>query len=593
MVNVGKKKEDLTVVNDLKLDVQNSNIALLENHKKIKEAFSDQQEVLALRPEVDASESTNDIVNLIDSHLENNNFKNELHNAVSAKEESQKRPQKNGSENENNTSSKSKDVTAQEISPIDEIEKQILSHIEHVTKQPDRSNKADNLEELVEQQNKLIESRTTVHQKAQALAVENNEDPQKTRELESLEHLSQVSENTSLTVSAPKENHESTLDKQRDLYHLNRFLDDREKPEPKLPSRILLMCCAALSIIGGAAGAYIAVQASQPKVTEVKIGSDYEQEVEYAKYMSSEQFTKPLVSEYDTANNKTPVNETVRVKKEDKVSPPQKIKKGGGDGTVKKASVIAAPVLTSVGQCAEPEINLSAMSGGRTRIYIKPAECDREKPVELKYAGTVFNPPQNENGEVNFVLDCFAGDKYPVEIIVGQRPKIVRQPVARDLESVSKVAVVWDHNINFDLHAFQYLKDRGQEKHIWENAPSSIEEASRYVQLEGSGRGFLTRYDKASGSQQNIEVYTFLHSDQLERQIIKLALGYRHNNQKLVQNVRCDNAQQNTVDYVTTSLLRNSKFEKRDGAVLVSNCQASHQAGKLHSKAIPDLIITD
>ncbi len=240
--------------------------------------------------------------------------------------------------------------------------------------------------------------------------------------------------------------------------------------------------------------------------------------------------------------------------------------------------------------CGDPTVNLTSMRGGMTRIQIA-SSCRAGQSIELNYAGVRFARKLNENGHLEIIFDCFAGDRQPIEFLFSDGHSITRSPVTKDLDRVSKVAVIWQQPINIDLHAYEYAAAPGEDGHLWENHRSAFADANKQAVNSNKGRGYLSSVSNAKGNGQKIEVYTFINSPRQTRGIIKLALnsGGEHT---LPQNAACEQAEPLSVEYNTTLLVRNSLIKKSHGVLLIEDCdKAQKNSNRPRSDAVSDLVV--
>lgn len=271
---------------------------------------------------------------------------------------------------------------------------------------------------------------------------------------------------------------------------------------------------------------------------------------------------------------------------------------GGGisDKTkaISTAAVIASPGLKAVAtDCPVPEISLSALPGGFSKISMN-SSCHANENVILKYAGITFNQNFNQDGNFSFVLDAFAGEAEPVQFEFKNGKQLIKKLALTDMDTVSKIAVVWDNRENVNLHAFEYASRPNTTGHVWEQNPRSYNNALQKVEALQSGRGFLsttsTSTDKKS---KRVEVYTFIHSQPEKSGVIKLALTYSTSGSHL-NTVSCNN---NTADapylsYEITQLLKNAPLKKEQGQILINNCPAPGKTQYI-TRAVQDLILTE
>ena len=84
------------------------------------------------------------------------------------------------------------------------------------------------------------------------------------------------------------------------------------------------------------------------------------------------------------------------------------------------------------------------------------AACHPNETVQISYAGAEFLRKLNAWGALDFTLDCFAGTSSVVDVRFGDNTRKTIPVVARDLDKVSKIAVLWRAPVNLDLHVFEY-----------------------------------------------------------------------------------------------------------------------------------------
>ncbi len=101
-----------------------------------------------------------------------------------------------------------------------------------------------------------------------------------------------------------------------------------------------------------------------------------------------------------------------------------------------------------------------------------------------------------------------------VDVRFGDNTRKTVPVAARDLDKVSKIAVLWRAPVNLDLHVFEYAARHDQAGHLWAKKPSAIATARLASQSEKRGHGFLSAIDDEQSLGDKIEVYTFLHNDE-------------------------------------------------------------------------------
>ncbi|MGH1351097.1 MAG: hypothetical protein ACRBBN_09855 [Methyloligellaceae bacterium] len=260
-------------------------------------------------------------------------------------------------------------------------------------------------------------------------------------------------------------------------------------------------------------------------------------------------------------------------------------------GKVATAALAIAPAIKPVIEdCPLPVTNLTALPGGFTAIKIN-SSCRGEQTVDIKYAGISFATRFDQRGNLSFILDCFVGDKESINITYQDGKQQQKTPVLRDMNSLSKIAVIWNSQHNLNLHAFEYASPENSTGHIWEKNPMSLDGVNQKIESNGTGHGFMSSMSGMSkGVTQKIEVYTFMHSSlEIERPgVIKLALGYQTPSAS-IQQVSCTDTNASYLGYQTVQLLKNQKINREQGQIITNNCGNTASLKKLMPHAIQDL----
>ena len=114
--------------------------------------------------------------------------------------------------------------------------------------------------------------------------------------------------------------------------------------------------------------------------------------------------------------------------------------------------------------CPEATIAIAALPAGQAGIELRSA-CRAEEEVQIRYAGLEFFRRLNKEGELKFVFDCIAGSDEAAQFVFLDGSTLQRTISTRDLDLVTKVAVVWRGAVNLDLHAFEYAAEFNQPGH--------------------------------------------------------------------------------------------------------------------------------
>ncbi|MGH1350104.1 MAG: hypothetical protein ACRBBN_04750 [Methyloligellaceae bacterium] len=367
---------------------------------------------------------------------------------------------------------------------------------------------------------------------------------------------------------------------QVDINMLERWLDKSPRQESGYSPALVITLCLASLFIGIIAGGLGAMAIAGTK--------DHEKiEVEEA-YQAYKLMMASRSSELQTTNLQSEQRETL----------PRSGSDGGNSGDnngqhykgTAAALTFSVPIMEVEEKCDEqPVIKLTPAPAGQTGISIK-GRCQKNQTVNIEYAGVTLNKKLDRNGDLNFALDCFAGDKSPITFTFENKQKVVRKPVALDLDKITKVAVIWKGSANLNLHAFEYMAAAGQEGHIWENNPSSFKKAKYKTRQTGKGHGFISSAEKYGSGDQKVEVYTFYNATDQKYGVVQLALDYqlKHNN---LHQITCQSQGDITIDYTTVTLSKNKTVKTSKAASILNPCNLlSTNRKMLNTRAVEDLV---
>lgn len=192
----------------------------------------------------------------------------------------------------------------------------------------------------------------------------------------------------------------------------------------------------------------------------------------------------------------------------------------GGGAPITTASIARLPV-----HCAAPVVEGEALDAGMMRLQVR-SSCHAGQDVHIAYGGVDLVRRLDAVGTLDTEIDCFAGAKGDVAIRFGDGTARTLPVTARDLERVSKVALIWQAPVNLDLHAFEYGAQPGESGHRWNRAASSLDAARRAATRGGRGSGFISTAADGRSPGDQIEVYTFMHADGQTRGIVSFALDH-------------------------------------------------------------------
>ncbi len=183
---------------------------------------------------------------------------------------------------------------------------------------------------------------------------------------------------------------------------------------------------------------------------------------------------------------------------------------------------------TAAGPCGAPEIVTQSLGAGLMRLSATSA-CRAKQDVVVEYGGARLMRGFDARGRLDTTIDAFAERTAPVELTFADGSQRSVAVTAKDLDAVTKIALIWRAPVNLDLHAFEYAAVRGEPGHVWAGAPSSLEAARAETEPQRRGRGFLsTRADDANAGPDGdrLEVYTLVHVAGQAPGTIALAVDY-------------------------------------------------------------------
>ncbi len=264
------------------------------------------------------------------------------------------------------------------------------------------------------------------------------------------------------------------------------------------------------------------------------------------------------------------------------------------DKPPKRANIPAAlsPAQGQLPRCEEPKLEVTAMPAGQSEIEIQ-SHCRRFEPVKMTYADVGFIRVLDEDGQLKFVLDCFAGDRIPVTIQFSDGTTITQPVRAQDLDIVTKIAVIWSAPVNLDLHAFEYSALPESPDHVWAGAPRTEAEARTLTYAPPSrGHGFLSMGSNGREPGAKAEVYTFFRNREQKRGVINMALDYesRARDQRIPDT--CGSGLYSELEYEAILFDRNKAPERMFRKFLPLDCSIRLSGiDRLNHKTVPEIII--
>jgi hypothetical protein len=180
----------------------------------------------------------------------------------------------------------------------------------------------------------------------------------------------------------------------------------------------------------------------------------------------------------------------------------------GATSNVITSSIAAAPRPAS--SCQTPSVTVAPETGGRLQVRAD-SPCRAGQSWTIQNGVFHLTRRLDAQGQDATLVDLFQGQLVPFTATFADGHRAVLA-VPGDLTGrVSKVAIVWQSDVNLELHAFEYAAAPGAAGHVSAASPGSAASALG-ASATDKGRGFLTRMDDVSPAGHKALIYTFIHS---------------------------------------------------------------------------------
>ena len=253
-------------------------------------------------------------------------------------------------------------------------------------------------------------------------------------------------------------------------------------------------------------------------------------------------------------------------------------------------AVNAPPIRVDAGSCSAPELSSEPLDGGRMRVLVN-ASCRPGEAVQVSYGGAELIRKLDAFGRLDLLLDCFAGAEGGVLLRFADGSQQTMPVNTRDLDKVSKFAVVWRSPVNLDLHVFEYAARYDQTGHVWARQASNLAGARAQILGDKRGHGFISTTDDEASLGDKVEVYTFLHSDEQSGGAISLALDYETRGEKPT-GATCGQGTLAEVDFQVVMLPRGGQSTRQAGVLTRVECgRRIAREARLNQSALPGLRI--
>ena len=204
------------------------------------------------------------------------------------------------------------------------------------------------------------------------------------------------------------------------------------------------------------------------------------------------------------------------------VSPPAPDRAATGLVTPTPVSGLGLPCTVSV--------TASALPGAMVALDVM-APCQPEAEILISHAGLTLHMETDAFGLLTADIPALETPAFfDVTLPDGQiQTALVALP---DLSEMSRVALHWDGDGAFALHAMEFGAAFGEPGHVWRDAPGSIP-----VALTGAG-GFLSDLTVAStGAGTQAQIYTLPHGSLRDGDVVRLSVDVEVTEQTCGQTV--------------------------------------------------------
>lgn len=242
-------------------------------------------------------------------------------------------------------------------------------------------------------------------------------------------------------------------------------------------------------------------------------------------------------------------------------------------------------------ECPPPRVDVMPRPAGLTE-FVLDSPCRKLQIVRIRYAGLEFIRAIDEQGSLEFTLDCVAGDGVPVEFIMADGSQVSKKIVTFDLDRVTKIAVVWSAPVNLDLHAFEYAALAGTPGHVWQGAPLSNSDAKSLITKDKRGHGFIST--KSSGKERGtkLEVYTFWQEPNQKAGVVNMALDYESRAGETQDPETCGTGLYSDLEYETMILDRKRPVKRSFARFASLDCSVKLNGFDRYShKAVPEITV--
>ena len=181
------------------------------------------------------------------------------------------------------------------------------------------------------------------------------------------------------------------------------------------------------------------------------------------------------------------------------------------DGVITPGPVLPAP-RPSV-DC-DVDMVLKVRVGAELQATLS-SPCRPDTPFTVDHAGLRFTGTTDLDGVADFIIPAMASNAT-VSVSFGDGAFTVAQAEVENMSRMTRVAIVWDGDVDFDIHAFEYGAEPESIGHIRPGYRRDYRSARR------AGGGYLTQLGPSVGIGARAEVYTIFESSRTKEGLIDL-----------------------------------------------------------------------
>jgi hypothetical protein len=177
--------------------------------------------------------------------------------------------------------------------------------------------------------------------------------------------------------------------------------------------------------------------------------------------------------------------------------------------------------------CPAPKTGVTSLPAGRMQLAIQSA-CRVNEPVTIAYGELNLVRKLDAAGSATVTLDQIfgPGEGVTLRFVDGATVQLSPTPLPPSAYPTSKVAIIWEKNVDLNLHAFEAGATIGKPGHIWSGGNALPQSVDAIIADAGRGAGWISTVDDGRNEGSKMEVYTFLHSPEQLTGVVALAIEH-------------------------------------------------------------------